>query len=143
MNGDKRILKIPVDKLRVTPGGRLDYPEAIPVCTNASFVPECMRCRLIISSIVYNKLLGSHTPLLFQKCKHNFGSDIFHLPSTLAYTLERLVSTKNLCDLDGMSNELYDHLYPIILDMYDKDYEKIYEFHFGRIAEEDIVDPLF
>ena len=32
MNEDKIILGIPIDKLRITPGGRLDFPDIYKIC---------------------------------------------------------------------------------------------------------------
>lgn len=131
MNSDdeKRILKIPADKLCISPSGRLDYPDELPVCTNASYVPECLKCRLIVSSIVYTKSSERHFPKLFQRCKNHGCYVIFPLGRHLEYTLERMVRTERLCEIDDLSPEMYGQLYPIILDMYDIDYEKEYEFY--------------
>jgi hypothetical protein len=133
---EKRILKIPADKLIISPSGRLDYPDELPVCTNASYIPECLKCRLVVSSIVYTKSSERHFPKLFQRCKNHGCYDIFPLGKRLEYTLERMVRTDRLCGIDDLSPEMYDQLYPIILDMYDKDYEKDYEFY-KKPTEED------
>lgn len=131
---NKRLLEIPVDKLRITPGGRLDYPDCLPVCTRAAYITKCMKCKLIVSTSIYfksllidnkeNRFLSSE---LFTKCENQECSEIFNNSWKLNYFLEHCIDLNVLLDLDMLIQKDYDKLFPVILDMYDKDYNKEYE----------------
>ena len=47
-----------------------------------------------------------------------------------------MIGTERVCDIDNLSPKTYRQLYPIILDMYDKGYDKDYEFY-KKPTEED------
>jgi hypothetical protein len=131
---NKRLLEIPVDKLRITPGGRLDYPDCLPVCTKAAYITKCMRCKLIVSTSIYfksllidnkeNRFLSSK---LFTKCENQECSEIFTNSFKLNFFLEHCINLDVLLDLDMLIQKDYDKLFPVILDMYDNDYNKEYE----------------
>jgi len=131
---NKRLLEIPVDKLRITPGGRLDYPDCLPVCTKAAYITKCMKCKLIVSTSIYfksllidnkeNRFLSSE---LFTKCENQECSEIFTNSFKLNYFLEHCINLDVLLDLDMLIQKDYDKLFPVILDMYDTDYNKEYE----------------
>lgn len=131
---NKRLLEIPIDKLRITPGGRLDYPDCLPVCTKAAYITKCMRCKLIVSTSIYfksllidnkeNRFMSSR---LFTKCENQECSEIFTNSWKLNYFLEHCINLDVLLDLDMLIQKDYDKLFPVILDMYDKNYNKEYE----------------
>ena len=116
---DKRILKIPTDRLNITKSGRLEFPEILVECDGYRRTPACFRCLLGLSTRIfevkkYDRKRGEIVPSIKHKDCHK-ANPPYRLPKGVVLSIgEEDIYNSVLF----MGKELYEEFLPFILDLY-------------------------